>query len=104
MNEDWIELYNGDWMEEMAKKTFDEAWKTTLKDFRNILRKDKIMTISDLTEGKTYECEWNGEMVYSSTGVYLRLIGDFGHEIEVHESQFIQLDKVREQKLEDLGI
>jgi hypothetical protein len=59
---------------------------------------------SDLTEGKTYECEWNGEMVYSSTGVYFRLIGDFGHEIEVHESQFIQLDKVREQKLNDIGI
>ena len=53
MNEDWIESYNGDWMEEMVKKTFDEgyfrsAWKTTLKDFRNILRKDKIMTIYDL--------------------------------------------------------
>lgn len=43
-------------------------------------------------------------MVYSSTGVYLRLIGDFGHEIEVHESQFIQLDKVREQKLNEIGI
>ena len=58
----------------------------------------------DLTEGKQYDCEWNGEMVYSYTGVYLRLIGDFGHEIEVHESQFIQLDKVRQQKLNDIGI
>lgn len=48
MNEDWIELYNGDWMEEMAIQTFDEAWKASLKDFRNILRKDKIMTIYDL--------------------------------------------------------
>jgi hypothetical protein len=48
VNEDWIELYNGDWMEEMAKQNFDEAWKATLKDFRNILRKDKIMTIYDL--------------------------------------------------------
>jgi hypothetical protein len=43
-------------------------------------------------------------MVYSSTGVYFRLIGDFGHEIEVHESQFVQLDKVREQKLNEIGI
>jgi hypothetical protein len=48
MKEDWIELYNGEWMEQMAKKTFDEAWKNTLKDFRKIIRKDKIMTIYDL--------------------------------------------------------
>jgi hypothetical protein len=43
-------------------------------------------------------------MVYSSTGVYFRLIGDFGQEIEVHESQFVQLDKVRQQKLNEIGI
>jgi len=47
MKEDWIELYNGDWMEQMAKKTFDEAWIDILKDFRKIIRKDKIMTIYD---------------------------------------------------------
>lgn len=58
----------------------------------------------DLTEGKQYDCEWNGEMVYSSTGVYFRLISDLGREIEVHESHFIPLDKVREQKLNDLGV
>ena len=58
----------------------------------------------DLTPGEHYHCEWNGEMVYSSTGVYLRLIGDFGHEIEVHETHFTSLDKVREQKLNEIGI
>ncbi len=58
----------------------------------------------DLTEGKQYDCEWNGEMVYSSTGVYFRLISDLGREIEVHESQFIPIEKVRQQKLNDLGV
>jgi hypothetical protein len=58
----------------------------------------------DLTEGKQYDCEWNGEMVYSSTGVYFRLISDLGHEIEVHESQFIPLDKWRENKINEIGI
>jgi hypothetical protein len=59
---------------------------------------------SDLTEGKTYDCGWNGEMVYSSTGVYFRLICDFGHEVEVHESQFVFIDKLREEKLNEIGI
>lgn len=59
---------------------------------------------SDLTEGKQYDCEWNGEMVYSSTGIYFKLISDLGHEIEVHESQFVNLEKVRQQKLNDLGV
>ena len=58
----------------------------------------------DLTEGKHYDCEWNGEMVYSSTGVYFRLISDLGREIEVHESQFTPLEKVRQQKINDLGV
>lgn len=58
----------------------------------------------DLTEGKQYDCKWNGEMVYSSTGVYFRLISDLGHEIEVHESQFVNLEKVREEKLNEIGI
>ena len=39
---------NLNWMEELANLTFDEAWKATLKDFRNILRKNKIMRIYDL--------------------------------------------------------
>lgn len=58
----------------------------------------------DLTEGRHYDCEWNGEMVYSSTGVYFRLISDLGREIEVHESHFIPLEKVRQQKINDLGV
>ena len=43
-------------------------------------------------------------MVYSSTGVYFRLINDLGREIEVHESQFVNLEKVREEKLNKIGI
>lgn len=58
----------------------------------------------DLTEGKQYDCEWNGEMVYSSTGDYFRLISDLGREIEVHESQFIPLDNWREGKLNEIDI
>ncbi len=59
---------------------------------------------SDLTKGKVYDCEWNGEMVYSSTGVYFKLVSDLGHLIEVHESQFVSLDKLRQDKLKELGI
>ena len=59
---------------------------------------------SDMTPGKIYDCEWNGEMVYSSTGVYFKLVSDFGNQVEVHESQFISLDKFRQDKLKELGI
>ncbi len=58
----------------------------------------------DLTPGKIYDCEWNGEMVYSSDGLYFKLINDLGHQIEFHESQFIGLEKFRENKLSNLGI
>lgn len=59
---------------------------------------------SDLTEGKQYHCEWNGIPVYSSDGIFYKLINDFGNEIEVHESHLIPLDKWRKNKLRDLGI
>lgn len=58
----------------------------------------------DLTIGKKYDCEWNGEMVYTSDGIYLSLINDLGKEIEVHETHFIPLNKFREEKLKELGI
>ena len=58
----------------------------------------------DLTPGEHYHCEWNGEMVYSSDGIYYKLVSDLGREIEVHETHFIPLDKVREQKLNEIGI
>ena len=58
----------------------------------------------DLTEGKQYHCEQNGEMVYSSDVTYYKLVNDLGREIEVHESQFVPLEKVREQKLNKIGI
>jgi hypothetical protein len=58
----------------------------------------------DLTEGNQYNCEWNGLIVYSSEGVYYKLINDLGKEIEVHESHFISLDKWRSKKLNELGI
>ncbi len=59
---------------------------------------------SDLTKGKVYDCEWNGEMVYSSTGIYFKLVSDSGYEIEVHESQFISIEKFRENKINELGL
>ena len=58
----------------------------------------------DLTEGKQYHCEWNGEMVYSSDGIYYKLVNDLGCEIEVHENHFIPLDKWRENKLNEIGV
>ena len=59
---------------------------------------------SDLTENKQYDCVWNGLMVYSSDGIYYKLINDLGKEIEVHESHLIPLDKWRDKKLGELGI
>lgn len=58
----------------------------------------------DLTEGKQYYCEWNGEIAFTSNGIYYKLISDLGREIEVHESHFIPLEEVREQKLNEIGI
>ena len=59
---------------------------------------------SDLTEEKQYDCQWNGIPVYSSDGIYYKLINDLGKEIEVHESHLIPLDKWREKKLNKIGI
>ena len=59
---------------------------------------------TDLTVDKIYNCEWNGEMVYSSDGIYYKLISDLGRNIEVHESHFITLENFRDGKLNDLGI
>lgn len=42
--------------------------------------------------------------VYSSDGIYYRLVNDLGKEIEVHESHLIPLDKWREKKLNEIGI
>ena len=56
----------------------------------------------DLTENKSYDCEWNGQIVYSSDGIYLKLISYSGNEIEVHEIHFIPLDKFRENKLKEI--
>jgi hypothetical protein len=58
----------------------------------------------DLTPEEHYDCEWNGEMVYSSDGAYYRLVSDLGKTIEVHETHFIRLDDFRQNKLNDLGI
>lgn len=58
----------------------------------------------DLTEGKHYDCKWNGIPVYSSDGIYYKLVSDLGREIEVHESHFTPLDKWREKKLNEIGI
>lgn len=58
----------------------------------------------DLTVEEKYDCEWNGESVYSSDGIYFKLVNDLGKEIEVHSSHFIKLDKFREKKLKELGI
>jgi len=43
-------------------------------------------------------------MVYSSDGIYYRLVSDLGKVIEVHESHFIRLDDWREGKLKELGL
>ena len=58
----------------------------------------------DLTENKQYVCVWNGLMLYSSDGLYYKLINDLGKEIEIHESHLIPLDEWRDSKLGELGI
>jgi hypothetical protein len=57
-----------------------------------------------MTENKVYEGDWNGLVVYSSDGVYIELINDLGSKIGVHESNLISLDKIRKEKLKELGI
>lgn len=56
----------------------------------------------DLTPEKVYTCWWDDEMLYSSNGLYYRLINDMGKEIEVHEGHLVLLQKVRAEKLDNL--
>lgn len=60
--------------------------------------------IDFLTPEKLYNCEWNRELVYSSDGIYYKLINDLGIEVEVHESNLVRLDDLREEKLKKIGI
>ena len=59
---------------------------------------------SDLTQGKIYTGKWNGDMVYSSDGTYYKLENDLGCIVEVSGYHLVPVDKVREEKLEELGI
>lgn len=56
----------------------------------------------DLTPGKIYTAKWNGEMVYSSDGTYYSLVNDLGTRIELHETHLVQLEKWRENKLNNI--
>jgi hypothetical protein len=58
----------------------------------------------DMTPGKTYEGDYVDGPVYSSDGIYYSLINDKGFRIEVHQNHLIELDKLRDDKLNDLGI
>lgn len=56
----------------------------------------------DLTPEKVYNCWWSEEMLYSSDGLYYRLINDMDKEIEIHESHLVLLQEVRAEKLDNL--
>jgi hypothetical protein len=58
----------------------------------------------DMTIGKIYRGDYPNRPVYSSDGIYYLVTNDWGKQIEVHQNHLIQLDKLREGKLKELGI
>ncbi len=58
----------------------------------------------DMTDGKIYEGDYVDGPVYSSDGIFYSVVNDNGIRVEIHESNVIELDKVRQDKLNKLGI
>lgn len=58
----------------------------------------------DMTPGKIYEGDYVDGPVYSSDGIYYSLISDLGEEVWIHENHIVQVNKIRDNKLSDLGI
>jgi hypothetical protein len=59
----------------------------------------------NLTKFNLYDAKYDEmEPVYSSTGLYYRVINDLGNEQSYYYALFIEVDKWREMKLKELGI
>jgi hypothetical protein len=58
----------------------------------------------DMTGDKIYEGDYVDGPVYSSDGIFYSVVNDNGIRVEIHESNVIELDKVRQDKLNKLGI
>lgn len=59
---------------------------------------------SDMTPGKIYEGDYVDGPVYSSDGIYYSVVNDNGLRVDIHQTHLIEVDKVREDKLNQLGI
>jgi hypothetical protein len=60
-----------------------------------------------MTGDKIYEGDYVDGPVYSSDGIFYSVVNDNGIRVEIHEiheSNVIELDKVRQDKLNKLGI
>jgi hypothetical protein len=58
----------------------------------------------DMTPGRVYKCDYVDGPVYSSDGIYYSVVNDKGLRIEIHENHLVDLNKIRNDKLNDLGI
>ena len=58
----------------------------------------------DMTPGKFYEGDYVDGPVYSSDGIYYQLINDLGEDIWIHQNHLLEINKIRNNKLNDLGI
>jgi len=58
----------------------------------------------DMTPGKIYEGDYVDGPVYSSDGIYYLVVNDNGVEVQIHQNHLIDLDKLRQDKLKELGI
>jgi len=59
---------------------------------------------SDMTSGKIYEGHYVDGPVYSSDGIYYSVVNDNGLRVEIHENHLTELNKIRENKLNQLVI
>lgn len=59
---------------------------------------------SDMTPGKIYEGDYVDGPVYSSDGIYYSVVNDNGLRVDINQNHLIEIDKVREDKLSQLGI
>jgi hypothetical protein len=55
-----------------------------------------------LTNGKIYEFVWEPQMIYSSDGIYYETINDVGGRVWVYYTHIKRLDKVREEKIDEI--
>lgn len=55
-----------------------------------------------LSNDKIYKFIWEPQMIYSSDGVYYETIDDVGGRVWVYYTHIKRLDKVREEKIDEI--